>query len=416
MKTVTYKNTKQLMQNDFSKETDLFKLQETQRHFIDAYNYLAYFEKYGLTKDSIDRGFIVPVVDNAAKGYSPKDIHMQSNLDYKLKEINDRLEELYKLEEMSIINLFKEEYCRDKSYGGMLPANSTQLENYPISQLEWLVEKEILQVRNCEGLAYEFHPDYLKNVILPQLEGEQKNMKNNIKTLEGWKKSDKENINDYLQIGDRVDTEMYNYFANILPPQTDQKRLLQVGGTACEHQINEDGKLMPTYMTFTQDVEGSWKYEGECFNREWINRNPVLEVKRDITKERMDKLLNNMVMLIKDSNKGEEQKKAQIENCGLTLGEKYTNITPTKTANILLNMINSILTTCVDKNDAICQLLECECDFSRAELISCGYGKEIDEIEKEEKEYWDYEIANDPVENAEEQENYEPNIDDDFEI
>lgn len=99
-----------------------------------------------------------------------------------------------------------------------------------------------------------------------------------IKTLADWQKSDKENINDYLQIGDRVDTEMYNYFANILPPQTDQKRLLQVGGTACEHQINEDGKLMPTYMTFTQDVEGSWKYEGECFNREWINRNPELEV------------------------------------------------------------------------------------------------------------------------------------------
>ena len=73
MKTVTYKNTKQLMQNDFSKETDLLKLQEAQRHFIDAYNYLAYFEKYGLTKDSIDRGFIVPVVDNAANGYSPKD-------------------------------------------------------------------------------------------------------------------------------------------------------------------------------------------------------------------------------------------------------------------------------------------------------------------------------------------------------
>ena len=81
MRKVTYDNTKQLMQNDFSKETDLLKLQEAQRHFRDAYNYLAYFEDYGLTQDSIDRGFIVPIVDNAAKGYSPKDIHMQSNLD-----------------------------------------------------------------------------------------------------------------------------------------------------------------------------------------------------------------------------------------------------------------------------------------------------------------------------------------------
>lgn len=68
MRKVTYKNTKQLMQNDYSKETDLLKLQEAQRHFRDAYNYLANHQNYGLTKDSIDRGFIVSVVDIAAKG------------------------------------------------------------------------------------------------------------------------------------------------------------------------------------------------------------------------------------------------------------------------------------------------------------------------------------------------------------
>ena len=114
-----------------------------------------------------------------------------------------------------------------------------------------------------------------------------------------------------------------------------------------------------------------------------------------------------------------EQKKAQIESCGLTIGEKYSDITPTHTANILLNMLNSILSTCPDKNNAICTLIECEGDFSRAELISCGYGKEIAEIEKEAKEYWDYEIANDPAERAEQQEQDiydEPNIEDDFDI
>lgn len=71
------------------------------------------------------------------------------------------------------------------------------------------------------------------------------------------------------------------------------------------------------------------------------------------------------------------------------------------------------------KNNAICTLIECEGDFSRAELISCGYGKEIAEIEKEAKEYWDYEIANDPAERAEQQEQDiydEPNIEDDFDI
>ena len=40
-------------------------------------------------------------------------------------------------------------------------------------------------------------------------------------------------------------------------------------------------------------------------------------------------------------------------------------------------------------------------------------------IEKEAKEYWDYEIANDPAERAEQQEQDiydEPNIEDDFDI
>lgn len=107
------------------------------------------------------------------------------------------------------------------------------------------------------------------------------NPESQVKTLSDWEKSDKTYINDYLQIGDIVDTEMYNYFANILPPQTDQSALMQVGGTACEYQINETGILNPTYITFTKESDGNWKYRGECFSGEWINRNPLLEVNRN---------------------------------------------------------------------------------------------------------------------------------------
>ena len=39
-----------------------------------------------------------------------------------------------------------------------------------------------------------------------------------IKTLEGWRESKINSITDYLNQGDQIDEELYNYFLDIMPP------------------------------------------------------------------------------------------------------------------------------------------------------------------------------------------------------
>lgn len=110
----------------------------------------------------------------------------------------------------------------------------------------------------------------------------------NIKTLADWPIG--LSIDQYLRVGDIVDEKMYTHFLNVLPPQAFGCEFLQVGG-ACDTIKDEDGKLRSTYLTFTKarDRDG-WVFMGECFNREWINRNPDLEAKRE---NKVDSLINN---------------------------------------------------------------------------------------------------------------------------
>lgn len=79
-------------------------------------------------------------------------------------------------------------------------------------------------------------------------------MERTVKTYENWEG----NLDDYLQIGDLVDEEMYEYFLNVLPPAYDTSYILQVG-EACDHI---DGKA--TYDTLVCTLDG-WEYRGECF-------------------------------------------------------------------------------------------------------------------------------------------------------
>lgn len=78
-----------------------------------------------------------------------------------------------------------------------------------------------------------------------------------IKTYKGWINSDADTIDKYLNPGDLVDEEMYNYFLNILPPLVLDKYYLQVGG-ACDYVSGNY-----TYVTFIFE-NGNWIYKGEC--------------------------------------------------------------------------------------------------------------------------------------------------------
>lgn len=93
-------------------------------------------------------------------------------------------------------------------------------------------------------------------------------------TLDDW--SNDIYLCDFLKVGDVIDDAFYQHLLNSAPPQYHQNGLFQMGESVDSIE-NEDGKMQPTYMTFTRSYEGGWKYEGQCFNREWMNRNPKLE-------------------------------------------------------------------------------------------------------------------------------------------
>lgn len=79
-----------------------------------------------------------------------------------------------------------------------------------------------------------------------------------MKTYANWKG----NLNEYLQVGDIVDEEFVEYFANVLPPAAFNSRLIQIG-EPYSHQPDGD-KYKPTYPTLENTAEG-WRFCGYCF-------------------------------------------------------------------------------------------------------------------------------------------------------
>ena len=86
-----------------------------------------------------------------------------------------------------------------------------------------------------------------------------------IKTIDGWEKSDKNSWDDYAKPGDLVDESVYYYFLDILPPRSMGHGYLQVG-EPFSHRINpKTGKYEATYSTFTGAGNRLYRYCGNCF-------------------------------------------------------------------------------------------------------------------------------------------------------
>lgn len=86
-----------------------------------------------------------------------------------------------------------------------------------------------------------------------------------MKTYRGWLESDANTIEEYLNVGDIVDEEMYLHFLNIMPPLIDLSNLLQTA----EPYDFVGGKA--TYLTF-EKVDGQWTYRGNCYKGETENK------------------------------------------------------------------------------------------------------------------------------------------------
>lgn len=128
-----------------------------------------------------------------------------------------------------------------------------------------------------------------------------------VKTLRDWPAE--QSITQYLKVGDMVDNAMYEHFLNIMPPQYHYGGVLQVGG-ACDAVKNEDGVLKNTYLTFAQRSESDcWVFKGECFSREWINRNPDLAPK----KEPLDEQIGSASKLAENAKDTNQERGADLE-------------------------------------------------------------------------------------------------------
>ncbi len=95
-----------------------------------------------------------------------------------------------------------------------------------------------------------------------------------IKTLDGWcefsERTGKESIDDYLNKGDIVSEDIVDNFMDMLPPRAMSYGYLQVGEPH-SHVYDIDHRLRPTIITFAKR-NGQWKFYGNCFAYETIDR------------------------------------------------------------------------------------------------------------------------------------------------
>ncbi|MDO5555107.1 MAG: hypothetical protein Q4G09_00190 [Clostridia bacterium] len=89
---------KRILQIDYSKITDLSKLQEYKTKLIDAYRYINEHEDLCLTRESIEKGFIKCIPEISIDSFVPTDNFMTQNIRDALGKINQIFIETYKRE------------------------------------------------------------------------------------------------------------------------------------------------------------------------------------------------------------------------------------------------------------------------------------------------------------------------------
>jgi hypothetical protein len=95
-----------------------------------------------------------------------------------------------------------------------------------------------------------------------------------IKTRAGWHDS-KLDLGKYLQVGDEVDEEMYDYFLEVLPP-------IQGPGLLQISEPNDHINGGATYATLQRGAGNRWFYRGHCHRRQsvepqWTTENLALQ-------------------------------------------------------------------------------------------------------------------------------------------
>lgn len=97
---IDYKKCKNILRLDFNSISDINKLQKYKVGLIDSYRFINDFETLGRTTESLKRGFIVQVPEISKDSYIPRDKFMTLNIENAIRNIDDRLGELYNLKKL----------------------------------------------------------------------------------------------------------------------------------------------------------------------------------------------------------------------------------------------------------------------------------------------------------------------------
>lgn len=86
-----------------------------------------------------------------------------------------------------------------------------------------------------------------------------------LKTIDGWCKSDCGSWDEYCKPGEVVDEGVADYFLNILPPRTMKMGYFQVGEPHSTAVNPKTKRYSETYATFLKVGKGMWEYRGHYF-------------------------------------------------------------------------------------------------------------------------------------------------------
>lgn len=107
-----------------------------------------------------------------------------------------------------------------------------------------------------------------------------------IKTMAGWhefaEKNQEGSWDKYCKPGDLVDSGVYYYFLEVIPPFSMHRGYLQIGEPSGTAFNPVSGKWQNTYITFLKVGKGIWQYLGKCFPGEKQDASCFPPVKKDI--------------------------------------------------------------------------------------------------------------------------------------
>lgn len=130
----------------------------------------------------LEYGFSSYDILRIAEAYKQNDTNLNKKIEYILTDCNfhsecsllingradDLIESCKKEIENYLLNdltkIYVDEYLANKETRGFIPINSVLVDEWSIEEHEFLVDKGILQKRDCEGYAYEFTDSYIEKI------------------------------------------------------------------------------------------------------------------------------------------------------------------------------------------------------------------------------------------------------------